>query len=162
MDGAGVASAERRLAALYERKAASCIRLAYLMTGDEGASEDIVQEAFVRCFAMLRDRRGPEHLDAYLRRTIVNLSHDRHRRIRTVREHTAQPAGHSSELPDPAARVAFAELLHGLPHRQRAALVLRYYEDLSEHDAADVLGCSVGALKQLVQRALTTLRRNHA
>ncbi len=157
-----MSSAEERLAELYERKAAACIRLAYLMTGDADASEDIVQEAFVRCFARLQDRRSPEHLDAYLRRTIVNLSHDRHRRLRSVREHAGRSPSQRSDHADPGTRLAFAELLRDLPHRQRAALVLRYYEDLSEQDAADILGCSVGALKQLVQRALNTLRRTNA
>lgn len=57
--------------------------------------------------------------------------------------------------------MVFGQLLQDLPHRQRAAIVLRYYEDLSEQAAADVLGCSVGALKQLVQRALGTLRQTH-
>lgn len=157
-----MASAQDTLAELYERKAAPSLRLAYLMTGHGEAAEDIVQEAFARCFALLKDRRDPEHLDAYLRRTIVNLSHDRHRKLRRARALTARSVVVESQGSDPAARVAFRQLLQDLPHRQRAAIVLRYYEDLSEHAAADVLGCSVGALKQLVQRALRSLRRTHA
>lgn len=157
-----MASAQDRLAELYERKASSSVRLAYLMTGDAQASEDLVQEAFARCFALLKDRRDPEHLDAYLRRTIVNLSHDRHRKLRRARALAARSAVGEPQASDPGARVAFGQLLQGLPHRQRAAIVLRYYEDLSEQATAEVLGCSVGAVKQLVQRALGTLRKNHA
>lgn len=158
-DGAWVTSAEQRLAELYESKAAASLRLAYLMTRDSDLSEDIVQEAFIRCFAMLKDRGSPDRLDAYLRRTIVNLSHDRHRKLRTERARAARFQRKRVEASNPDARMAFGELLRDLPHRQRAALVLRYYEDLSEQDAAHILGCSVGALKQLVQRALNTLRR---
>ena len=162
MDGVWVTSAEERLAELYESKASACLRLAYLMTGDAEASEDILQDAFVRCFATLRDRGNPARLDAYLRRSIVNLSHDRHRKLRTMRDHAARSTPDVVEASDPSERVSFFEHLRDLPHRQRGAIVLRYYEDLSAQDAADVLGCSVGALKQLVQRALNTLRRGNA
>lgn len=131
------------------------------MTGDRDVAEDIVQEAFVRMSARLEDRRAPQHLDAYLRRIIINLSHDRHRRLRSARRFLERSGDESLEPreADMDSRVAFRDLLQGLPHRQRAALVLRYHEDLSEHDAAKILDCSVAALKQLVQRGLGTLRR---
>jgi RNA polymerase sigma factor (sigma-70 family) len=130
------------------------------MTGDPSAAEDIVQEAFVRMYARLQDRHPPDRLETYLRRTVVNLSHDRHRKLRTAREFLALTAHVSQRQPDMDSRLVFRELLQKLPHRQRAALVLRYYEDLSEHDAAEIIHCSVPALKQLVQRALKTLRSN--
>lgn len=159
-NGERLPSAERRLADLYAARAAHSLRLAFLMTGDANAAEDIVQEAFVRTFARLKDRRSPERLEAYLRRTVINLSHDRHRKLRSARQFLARAGRISHSHTEMDARLAFRDLLQQLPHRQRAALVLRYYEDLSEQDAADILNCSVAALKQLVQRALTTLRSN--
>lgn len=154
-------SAQQRLNELYALHAQSALRLAYLMTGDPNASEDIVQEAFARLFAKFQDRKTPHAVAAYLRRSIVNLSHDRHRRLKTLRSFLARsvsstPAQDSSDIED---RLIMRSRLQRLPHRQRAALVLRYYEDLSEHDAAEVIGCSVAALKQLVQRGLRSMRQ---
>lgn len=149
---------EQRLADLYEAHAGDALRLAFLMTGDPNAAEDIVQEALVRTFARLLDRRPPDRLQAYLRRTIINLCHDRHRRLGSARLFLASASHGKEPQPDMDSRLAFHELLQGLPHRQRAALVLRYHEDLSERAAADILNCSVAALKQLVQRGLNSLR----
>jgi RNA polymerase sigma-70 factor (sigma-E family) len=149
-----------RLAHLYEEHSASALRLAYLMTGDAQATEDLVQEAFARMFARFQDRKGPDAVAAYLRRSIVNLAHDRHRRSKTVRTFLAgarAPAS-SEEAAEVDARLVMRSRLQRIPHRQRAALVLRYYEDLSEAQTAEVLGCSVHAVKQLVQRGLRRMR----
>lgn len=153
-------SAQRRLAELYAQHATSALRLAYLMTGDPTAAEDVVQEAFARMFARFQDRKPPDAAEAYLRRSIVNLSRDRHRRLQTLRAFLARgvPSPMSAEAPDIEARLVMQSRLQRLPHRQRAALVLRYYEDLSEDHAAELLHCSVGALKQLVRRGLANLR----
>ena len=157
------AGAEKTLAELYSARAAECIRLAYLMTGDPGAAEDIVQEAFARIYARHKARKSPESLEPYLRRTIVNLTRDRQRRQRTSRAYVERaavtaPVDGTAELDS---RIDFRVRLQRLPHRQRAALVLRYYEDLSEHTTATILNCSVSAVKQLVQRGLTALRKDH-
>ena len=153
-------AAQRRLAELYAQHAASALRLAYLMTGDPAAAEDVVQEAFARIFARFQDRKPPHALDAYLRRSIINLSHDRHRRLRSFRAFLARsvPTATLEEPPDIEGRLVMRSRLQRLPYRQRAALALRYYEDLSEDDAAEILHCSVGALKQLVRRGLANLR----
>lgn len=156
----GLHSAERKLADLYAARAGDAIRLAFLMTGDANAAEDIVQEAFVRTFSRLKDRHSPERLDGYLRRAVINLSHDRHRKLRSARQYLARSALSPQAETEMHSRLAFRDLLLDLPHRQRAALVLRHYEDLSEQDAADILKCSTAALKQLVQRALKSLRSN--
>lgn len=153
-------SAQRRLSELYAQHSASALRLAYLMTGDPTEAEDIVQEAFARMFARFQDRRAPHAVEAYLRRSIINLSHDRHRRLKTLRTFLARRTSSATleEPPDIEGRLVMRSRLHRLPCRQRAALVLRYYEDLSEDHAAEILHCSIPALKQLVQRGLTTLR----
>lgn len=154
-------SAQRALAELYEQHAASALRLAYLMTGDPRAAEDLVQEVFARMFARFQNRRPPEAIEAYLRRSIINLSNDRFRKLKTVRDFLARgvPSPTSQEPPDIESRLVMRSRLQQLPHRQCAALVLRYYEDLSEEQAAEILRCSVPALKQLVQRGLRAMRQ---
>lgn len=153
---------EQKLSDLYCRYATEAVRLAFLITGDRHAAEDITQDAFVRLFGRFQDLRSPEAFEVYLRRTIVNLSRDRFRRLRLERDHSVQLDSSVGQA-DAAARLEDRELirhtLRGLPHRQRAALVLRFYMDLSEEQTAEVLQCSVAAVKSLATRATTSLRK---
>jgi len=145
---------------LYVRTAPAALRLAYLLTGDRSLAEDLVQEAFVRVAGRFRHRGFPDDFPAYLRRTIVNTFTSQLRRRRLERAWLARQPAEAAPAPahDPTARDALWRALLGLPERQRAALVLRYYEDLPERDAAAVLGCSIGALDQLVVRGTAALR----
>jgi RNA polymerase sigma-70 factor (sigma-E family) len=147
---------------LYARHIGTGVRLAFLLTGDRGHAEDLAQEAFIRCIGRFRHLRQPDAFEAYFRRAIVNLhtSGLRRRRLERAWLHRegASSAARVSTQPDVGAREDLWRALATLPPRQRAALVLRYYEDLSEHDAAQVLGCSVAALKSLVARGSETLR----
>ncbi len=150
---------EERLSDLYWRHAADSIRLAFLLTGDHDAAEDIVQDAFVRLFGRFQELRNRDAFETYLRRTVVNLSRDRFRRLRLERSHAARAVsapheGIASHIED---RDIIRSALRTLPHRQRAALVLRFYVDLSEHQTAEVLQCSVPAVKSLVARATASL-----
>lgn len=163
--GATVAKrADQRLSDLYWRHADDGVRLAFLLTGDRHAAEDIVQDAFVRLFSRFQDLRKPETFEVYLRRTIVNLTRDRFRRLRLERDHLARQTDSSSAPADVASpiedREVIRSVLRGLPHRQRAALVLRFYVDLSEQDTAQVLQCSVPAVKSLVSRATASLSKS--
>jgi RNA polymerase sigma factor (sigma-70 family) len=99
---------------------------------------------------------------AYLRRTIVNLHTSHLRRRRVEREWIGRqpPPAELERAYDPGPRDELWEAMRSLSPRQRSAIVLRFYEDLTERDAAQVLGCSVGALNQLVVRALAALRRH--
>lgn len=149
----------RRLEALYAAEYASVVKLAYLLTGERDAAEDVAQEAFVRLFARFQDRKEPEVVGAYLRRIVVNLSRSRVRRLVNDRRKIERAAS----LPqppeaDPARPALTRELLMKLPVRQRAALYLRYYEGRSERETAEALGCSIGAVKSLVMRAARTVR----
>jgi RNA polymerase sigma-70 factor (sigma-E family) len=152
---------EERLGELYSRHAREAIRLAFVLTGDADAAEDLVQEAFVRLHARFKDRGSPDALYPYLRRTIINLSRDRLRKLRSERAYIASQAPASASFPErPKADLShrFALALQELPHRQKVAIVLRYLEDLSEQQTADFLGCSVPAVKQLVARGSRALR----
>lgn len=150
------------MADLYWQNASDAARLAFLLTGDPHAAEDIVQDAFVRLFGRFHDLRNPDAFEIYLRRTIVNLSRDRFRRLRLERDHAAREANSSSPQLGVASEIEDRELirhtLRSLPHRQRAALVLRFYVDLSEQETAEVLECSLAAVKSLVSRATASLR----
>jgi RNA polymerase sigma-70 factor (sigma-E family) len=150
-----------RLEELYVRHAPEALRVAYLMTGDRDSAQDLVQEAFVRVVGRWRHLRDPGAFPAYLRRTVVNLARNQFRRGGIERRHLARAAGrsHASQAPsDAGTRDELRRALLGLPLRQRAAIVLRFYEDLSEAETAHVLGCAPGTVKSLVSRGMHTLR----
>jgi len=152
-----------RLGQLYLRHADDAVGLAYLLTGDHALAEDLVQDAFVRLAGRLVHLRDPGAFDAYLRRTVVNLSHSHFRRrkverayLERARAETGSPglgAGQSVEE-----RGDLWQAMERLSKRQRAALVLRFYEDLSERQVAEILRCRPGTVKSLVSRGLETLR----
>ncbi len=151
----------RGLAELYERNAPGAVRLAYLLTSDPHLAQDIAQEAFVRVAGRFRHLRSPDAFDAYLRRTVVNLcnSHFRHQRVvRAALEREAGLVPRAVDGPDVGLREELRSALHRLPARQRAALVLHYYEDLSEEQLADAMGCSISAARSLVAHGKETLR----
>lgn len=150
-----------RLAELYARHVPQTIGLAYLLTGNRAEAEDLVHEAFVRVVGRLRHLRVPDVFDAYLRRAVVNLHTSRMRRRRVERAYIererTRPAP-SSTMPDVGQREELWRSVLLLTPRQRASIVLRYYEDLSERETADVMRCSPAAVKSLVARAMETLR----
>ena len=137
-------------------------RFGFALTHDEGGAEDLVQIALVRtllAWPRLRNQIDPE---AYVRRVMVNTQVSAWRRQRRHREVRVEPIGAvESFAPDEAELVerdrVWRELVN-LPPRQRAVLVLRYYEDRSERDVAALLGCSVGTVKSQTSKALAKLR----
>jgi RNA polymerase sigma-70 factor (sigma-E family) len=154
-----------KLGELYLRHADGAVRLAYLLTRDHGLAEDLVQEAFVRMAGRLAHLRDPEAFDAYLRRTVVNLSNSYFRRKKVERAYLERTRGEmgaarTDEPPDGAHEdgEALWQALGTLSGRQRAAIVLRFYEDLPERKVAEILNCRPGTVKSLVSRGLETLR----
>lgn len=164
MTGLGVTLSDRALnrsfAALYERYADEAVGLAYLLTGDRRLAEDLMQDAFVRIARRLVHIRDPDASWSYLRRSVVNLANSHFRRRAIERLHLAVQAepGEATQT-DPSDRLALREAIVRLPVRQRTALVLRFYEDLPEREIAELMRCRTGTVKQLVFRAMQTLRR---
>lgn len=149
----------KRLEDLYSTHATAATRLAYLLTGDRVVAEDMCQEAFTRVGGKLGALRDPERAPGYLLRTVVNLSRGygrgRQRQWRLGQKLSGAP---DVQSPDLAVRDELSRALMRLPLRQRTALFLRYYEDLTEAQAAEVLNCSVNAIRSLTFRAKEALR----
>lgn len=154
------AGSKARLGLLYEIHSAATIRLAYVLTGDRQVAEDLAQEAFIRVGRKLFGIRDPDHVRNYLFRTVINLSKDRLRRLKTERSATQRtiPVSAHDGMPDVGQQDQMWNALRSLPARQRAALFLRYYQDLSEAQTAEALECSMSAVKSLVNRGLKELR----
>lgn len=164
--GVNASSVEReqitgdRLDALYRAHAPAARRLAYLLTGDRWVADDIAQDAFVRMAGRFLDLRDAQSVQGYVRRTVVSLVIARRRRQavadRHVRTQRNEPDHHHD--PDPAERDAMFQSLERLSARQRAALVCRYYLDLTDAEIADALKCRPGTVKSLLSRGIAALR----
>ena len=140
------------LAELYAVQYLPMVRLAYLLTGSTAVAEDLVQDSFVQLQRNWDSVREPA---AYLRRSVVNVCNSHHRRVGRERERFP---GLVRDTVVPETTVML-DALAGLPHRQRAALVLRYYEDRTEEEIAEVLGCRPATVRSLVHRGLAALRK---
>jgi RNA polymerase sigma-70 factor (sigma-E family) len=140
------------------------LRAAMLLTADRADAEDLLQSALAKTYLAWGRINDRSALDGYVRRAMVNINISWWRRKKLeeyptdelpdlpVADHTRR-----SELHD-----ALGRLLRRLPERQRAAVVLRYYEDLSEAEIAETLGVSVGTVKSTVSRAMAKLREDAA
>ena len=150
--------------ALYRAHAAEAMRLGYLLTGDRTLAEDLVQDAFVRVLGRFHDLRNRDAFWWYLRRTIVNLSTSYFRRRGVERAWFArQRPDDAAKAPhDLAERDRLRTALLKLRPEQRAAILLRFYEDLSEADTAEALGMPLGTVKSTVSRGLERLRHELA
>jgi RNA polymerase sigma-70 factor (sigma-E family) len=136
----------------------SLLRTAYLLTGDRGHAEDLLQTALLH--TARRWRKVHTDPQSYARRAVVNLAKNRWRdRSRRPRE---VATGVDPSYGPPDGTVLLESLLTqavlGLPTRQRAVLVLRYFQDLTVEQTADLLGCSTGTVKSQSHHALLKLR----
>ncbi len=147
----------------------SLLRTAYLISWDETEAEDLVQEALFRVARNWRRVAVMEHQFAYARRILVRLAvadapkrRRRHAELSTDGGFVEAASGISGEASRPTALELRAELVDALGRlnpRQRAVIVLRYFFDLSESEAADAMGCSLGTVKSSSSRGLEQLRR---
>ena len=138
-----------------EARGGALLRTAVFLTaGDRASAEDLVQSTLVRTYVAWHRVHDENARDAYVRRIMVRESYRLVPAARPDRVEVPQVDGLRS-VDD---RMDLFPLLAGLPRQQRAVIVLRYYEDLSERDIADALGCSPGSVKRHASRALSTLR----
>ena len=137
-------------------------RLAYLLAGSHAGAEDLLQNALLRVATRWRTVRGVANPDAYVRRTIYTIAVSQWRRRRILAEHPVPdvpepPPGHDA-FDHAARRLAVRRALARLTPRQRAVLVLRFLEDRTVVEAAEILGCSSGTVKSQTAYALSRLR----
>jgi RNA polymerase sigma-70 factor (sigma-E family) len=147
---------KRAFDAHYDR----LFRLALVLAGDTYDAEDIVQDVFMRSGPRLASLPDDE-ITPYLRAAVVNEWRSRMRRLRTRMRRLPLVQVPGSQAPDTEASNDLWSYVLALPTRQRATVVLRYYEDLSVQATADVLGCSVGTVKSQLSRAIEHLRRRY-
>jgi len=149
------------LAELYVRHGPDALALAFLLTGDRALAEDLTQEAFARVVGRLGHLRDPDAFPAYLRKTVLNLSRSHLRRMRLersyLRREEKEPRQQSVEY-DLDVREDIWRALQRLPERQRVAIVLHFYEDLTDNQASDLLHCRPGTYRSLVSRGVKALR----
>jgi RNA polymerase sigma-70 factor (sigma-E family) len=140
----------------------SLYRTSYLLTGDPSHAEDLLQTALMKTYVAWRRVESMAAPEAYVRGILVNALISEKRRRSVTAEVTqarvpeAPVASHEEAVAD---RSLLWEGVRHLPPRQRAVVVLRYYEDMTERQIADALGCSVGTVKSQASDALRALRR---
>ncbi|KQR73685.1 RNA polymerase subunit sigma [Burkholderia sp. Leaf177] len=150
---------------MVARKLPRLLALATRMLGDRDEASDVAQEVFIRIWKQASSwQRGNARFDTWLHRVALNLCYDRLRRRHEepLGDDMPEPADHAplpeDQLDDTARGERVAVALAALPARQREALVLQYYQELSNIEAAAVMGISVDALESLLARARRSLR----
>ena len=162
--GAGAAMTTRdrdaEFTAYMSARQPSLLRTAYLLTGDRHTAEDLVQTALAKLYLSWDKVQRRELVDGYVRRILVNEHNSLWRRSWKRREtSTDEPPEHQAlDRHDHGESAALWEFVQTLPRKQRAVIVLRYYDDLSEAETADLLGISVGTVKSQASRALAAMR----
>lgn len=156
---------ERELSALFAQHYDALCDLAAMILRDPAAAEEIVMEAVLKTFTGWGRIREKDRAGVYLRRAVINLCRSKIRR-KIVEGRVNAVAHHRDEMKPPAWTVEGHETarevwqaVRELPTRQRAAVYLRYVEDLAEADIADVMDCSVGTVRSQLSRARAKLER---
>jgi RNA polymerase sigma-70 factor (sigma-E family) len=161
---AGARTAQRHVTALYQGHALSLARLALVMLGDPAAAEDVVQDAFLGLYRRWDSLSDPSAALGYLRASVLNG-------CRTAMRRRSRPEIPGAPADGRPAESAEAAVLHGeqnravlaairrLPPRQREALVLRYYLDMTEDQAAEAMRVSRGTVKSATARAVAAVGR---
>jgi RNA polymerase sigma-70 factor (sigma-E family) len=135
--------------------------IAYLLTGNRHEAEDLLQTSLAKLYLSWDTIRDRGNVDAYARRILVNENNSRWRRAWRRRELVTDEVPDTTAVhdrPDDGVGAAVWDVVQTLPRKARAVVVLRYYEQLSEAETAELLGISVGTVKSQCHRALATLR----
>ncbi|WP_343230818.1 SigE family RNA polymerase sigma factor [Yinghuangia seranimata] len=141
------------------------VQTAFLLTGDHGDAEDLVQTALAKAYVAWHKVRASDSPDAYVRRILANCNSDRFRRRRVTQLLSALVPDRADTAPQHGRfeeRDALLAALARLPMRQRAVVVLRYWEDMSQEEVAQTLGCTVGTVKSQAAKGLAKLRSDPA
>jgi RNA polymerase sigma-70 factor (sigma-E family) len=137
-------------------RSSALLRTAILLTGDRHDAEDLVQTALLRVARYWS--RALDNPEAYTRRVLVNLAYDRSRHRKRRPERLGPPPDSTATDDYAEERDDLLQLLRQLPERQRATVVLRFWEDLSVAETAQLLGCTEGTVKSTTSKALAHLR----
>jgi len=158
-----LATRPQRQATTYEEfvlaRSDALHRTAYLLVGNPADADDLLQTTLLKLYVGWRRAAAADSVEAYARRVMLNalLSARRPARWRRERVVASAPEG-AGQDPDPHDRLDTWPHVVALPPRQRAVVVLRYYEGLSEKEIADALGCAPGTVKSTASAALRSLR----
>jgi RNA polymerase sigma-70 factor (sigma-E family) len=154
--------ADQAIAAMYSTEYRSLVRISVVLVGDVGTAEEVVQECFIAMYAAWRRLKNVDKAVNYLRRSVVNRSRSVLRRRIVADKHVPK---HEPDMPSAEQgaitrleRLAVIAALRSLPLRQREAIMLRYYLDLSEEEVASAMRISRGAVKSHTARAKAALR----
>ena len=155
--------ARQHVAELYQAHALALVKLAVLMTGDQSTAEDVVQDAFLGLYRRWQVLHNADKALGYLRSSVLNGCRSIHR-VRFRRQGVALDPPPDADSAEAEAMLGEAHrevlaTLHRLPPRQREAVVLRYYLDMTEDQAAQAMGVARGTVKSATSRGLAALAR---
>jgi RNA polymerase sigma-70 factor (sigma-E family) len=158
-----VVDVRQHVSALYQAHALGLVKLAVLMIGDQSAAEDVVQDAFLGLYRRWQGLHDPDKALGYLRSSVLNGCRSVHRirfRRQAITLDPPEPvdSAEAEAMLGEAHREVLAALRR-LPRRQREAVVLRYYLDMTEEQAAQAMGVSRGTIKSSTSRGLAALAR---
>ncbi len=158
--GSRTQAKDEEFTAYLHARQPSLLRTAYLLTGDRTTAEDVLQTSLAKLYLAWDKVRDRDSVDAYVRRIMVNENNSMWRRGWKKREFATEliPDREVRDSYDEGTNDALWQVVQSLPPKARAVVVLRYYEQLSEAETADVLGISVGTVKSQSSRALAALR----
>jgi RNA polymerase sigma-70 factor (sigma-E family) len=155
--------ARQQVSALYQEHAVALVKLAILMTGDQVTAEDVVQDAFLALYRRWPSLRDTGSALGYLRSSVLNgcrmIHRVRHRRQGVVLDPPAPADSAEAEAMLGEAHREVLLVLRQLPPRQREAVVLRYYLDMTEQQAAEAMGVGRGTVKSATSRGIAALAR---
>jgi RNA polymerase sigma-70 factor (sigma-E family) len=158
--GSKARAKDEEFTAYLHARQPSLLRTAYLLTGDRNHAEDVLQTSLAKLYLAWDKVRDRDSVEAYVRRIMVNENNSMWRRGWKKREFATEelPGREVRDQYDEGTNDALWQVVQTLPPKARAVVVLRYYEQMSEAETADVLGISVGTVKSQCSRALAALR----
>jgi RNA polymerase sigma-70 factor (sigma-E family) len=154
-----VTGTEDDVASFVSARWPALVRYGFMLTGDRAAGEDLVQEALLRCLPSW-GRLDPHGVESYVRKVMARLAWKARRHPLRMSSTHGQAEPTTADIADMSSEHSDLERgLRGLPSQQRVVLVLRYWQDLSETEIAELLGCRRGTVKSRASRAYARLRQ---